>query len=467
MALFGNLSSFEDAVALISEDGEEVSYNELSSYADSLSMAMGSGVIFVFCDNCIEAVVGYIAAMRSDATVMLLNASLEKKSLDLLIEAYQPLYLFGPSDHVAMSSPFQPVKTFRRFVLYKAPRTPTYPIYEKLKLLLSTSGSTGSPKAVRLTSDNVASNATAIADYLNISSKDTAITTMPMSYSYGLSIINSHLLVGATIVLSTAAVIEKRFWQSIDTYKVTNFGGVPFIYEMLKKVGFAKRELSSLTCITQAGGKLASNLVQDFADACDKKGVRFVVMYGQTEATARMSYMPTQANDGKSNSIGKPIPGGHFSLSGISDDNIIPMQSEAELVYQGPNVSLGYASHYRDLDKGDDNQGVLHTGDIATRDKDGFYYVVGRVKRFIKMFGNRINLDELENSIKQNDIDCACVGSDDRLTVYTTEPTAREKVEKITSTHTGLRAKYFKVDVIESLPRSTSGKIQYNKLAVQ
>lgn len=234
---------------------------------------------------------------------------------------------------------------------------------------------------------------------------------------------------------------------------------------MLKKLRFSRMELPSLKVLTQAGGKLGEELSKEFADTCESKGLDFVVMYGQTEATARMSYLPSKFAKCKAGSIGIAIPGGEFYLEDDTGKVIETNETIGELIYKGDNVTMGYALSCYDLDKGDDNNGILKTGDLAKRDSDGFYYIVGRKKRFVKLFGNRVNLDEFEQMVKSAGYDCACAGEDDELKVFVTTKEDHEKIKSFINEKTGINSVGYKIIYIEKIPRNESGKILYSLLS--
>jgi len=338
-------------------------------------------------------------------------------------------------------------------------------MHEELALLLTTSGSTGSPKLVRQSYKNIKSNAESIVKYLEISELERPITTLPMNYTYGLSIINSHLLKGATILLTNKSFMEKEFWEFFKEYRATSFGGVPYTYEMLHRLRFTRMNLPSLTNFTQAGGKLIPELHKEFAEFAEKKGLRFYVMYGQTEATARMSYLPYQKAVEKCGSMGIAIPGGDFLLIDANGHIIDTSNVVGEIIYHGPNVTLGYAECGEDLNKGDERHGILETGDMAIRDNDGYYYIVGRKKRFLKIFGNRVNLDECERMVKSEfDIPCACIGHDDSMQIYLTNSVLVDTVRKFLSEKTGLNHIAFNVRCIAEIPTNDSGKTLYEAL---
>lgn len=284
-----------------------------------------------------------------------------------------------------------------------------------------------------------------------------------MNYTYGLSIINSHLCVGAAILLTDKTLMDKDFWAFFKKQEATSFGGVPYTYEILDKLRFSRMNLPSLRTATQAGGKLSPELHKKFAEYARDTNRNFIVMYGQTEATARMSYLPQEKSMDKIGSMGIAIPGGLFSLIDTDGNEITEPDITGELVYEGPNVSLGYADDGDDLGKGDERFGKLVTGDMAKKDSDGFYYIVGRKKRFLKIFGNRVNLDETERMIKTqfNAIDCACTGIDDKMYIFITDAAYCDKVRDFMSEKSGLNSIAFKVKATEQIPKNESGKTLY------
>lgn len=286
-----------------------------------------------------------------------------------------------------------------------------------------------------------------------------------MHYSFGMSVINSHLIKGATILLTDKAVIQKEFWSFMKERKATSIAGVPYTYEMLRRLRFFCMELPDLKVMTQAGGKLSAAFVKEFVDFAEQSGKQFIVMYGQTEAAPRMSYLPHDKALEKNSSIGIAIPGGEFSIIDASGNEITAANVDGELVYKGGNVCMGYAEKREDLAKGDENHGILYTGDIARRDEDGYYYITGRMKRFVKIFGNRVNLDATEQLVKAVATSCACVGVDDKLTVFTTEKAKEEEIKSLLVKKTGLNVRAFAVRVIDTIPKNTSGKILYAELS--
>jgi acyl-CoA synthetase (AMP-forming)/AMP-acid ligase II len=265
-----------------------------------------------------------------------------------------------------------------------------------LALLLTTSGSTGSPKLVRLTARNLEANARSITEYLGLGPAERAVQSLPMYYSYGLSVLNSHLLAGGSVVLTPHSFMRPEFWRDVDEQRATSFAGVPYMYETLHRLRFDPARHPSLRTLTQAGGALRRELTSHFHARCAAAGARLVVMYGQTEATARISYVPPERLAEKVGSIGRAIPGGTLRLERLEGMD----GAAAELVYEGPNVMMGYAETPADLALGDVQRGVLRTGDLGAVDADGYFSVVGRLKRFAKLFGRRVSLEDVERELE-------------------------------------------------------------------
>lgn len=461
-----DLCSFKDRIACITSSGEQFSYGEINDLTLRIQEHLESHqLVFCLCRNNIESVSGYVAFINNDDVTLLLDAHMEQTAFEALYINYKPKYIWAPIDFYVIGDG-NIVFSERGYNLIEIQANNT-PVSRNLALLLTTSGSTGSPKLVRLSKRNLECNARSIIEYLHITENERPITSLPMYYSFGLSIINSHLLMGATLLLTDASYVEREFWQFANHYGFTSFSGVPYTFEIIKKMKLWKQPMPTLRTITQAGGKLSNELLEFFVDKFQPKGVDFFLMYGQTEATARMSFLDPKYSISKLGSIGKGIPGGTFSL--INEDGEIISGSDivGELVYTGGNVSLGYAESAEDLMKADENNGVLHTGDLAYRDSDGFYFIAGRKKRFLKLFGNRVSLDYVETLLKPLLTNCVCVGNDSKLIIYTTSSNFCESeiIDYIVNRTKILRT-VFSVRHIDWIPRSETGKIQYKNLIV-
>lgn len=459
-----NLLSFSDNKAVVTDSGEVLSYAQLYEETEHLkSHIPHRGLICCLCTNTIGSLVGYLSGFSAHSPLILLDGERDNQYINSYIEKYFPEYLWLPSERQSDFSGIVIHETFGYSLImmdYGDSWIPT-PLNDDLSLCLTTSGSTGSPKLVRLTENNLKANAESIAEYLHIDENERPITTLPMYYSFGLSVINSHLIKGATILLTGANVFSKTFWDFFKKSSPTSIAGVPFTYEMLEKMGLFQMELPSLKTMLQAGGKLNAEIVERYVAFASETSREFIVMYGQTEAGPRMSYLPFEKAHEKPSSIGIPIPRGEFRLYDASDQEIGQANIEGELVFSSVSVCMGYAEERADLAKGDENHGSLKTGDVAYRDEDGYYYITGRLKRFVKIWGNRYNLDAIEQLVKPVTSSCACVGNDEAVFVYIEDSCHVDNISQVMSKTLKLDKSCYKIKVIDRIPKAPSGKINY------
>ena len=462
-----NLEDHKGKNAILDEFGNSLTYDVLNSEAYVLAEKVGHRcLVFVLCRNEIGSVLGYTAFVNNGIVPVMVNSHLDEVLLNNLLKIYNPEYLWVPKDMMGHFSDLTLEYETYEYALLKTGYEIKYPLFDELGLLITTSGSTGSPKLVRQSYTNLLDNAQSIVEYLKLDDTERPITTLPMNYVYGLSIINSHFLVGATILLTDKGLMQKEFWNFFKEAEATSFGGVPYTYEMLDKLRFYRMQLPSLRAMTQAGGKITQELHEKFAEYAAKHGKKFVVMYGAAEATARMGYLPPEKAIEKKGSMGIPIPGGKFTLIDTDGKEITEPFSTGELVYEGKNVTLGYAEKGEDLILGDERHGRLETGDMAQFDNEGYYYIVGRKKRFLKIYGNRVNLDEVDRMIKgQFEIEAACAGVDDHLYIFVTDEKYTEAVRGLVIEKTKLNRAAFKVVRVDEIPKNDSGKVRYKELA--
>ena len=454
-----------NAVAAISDNGEQITYAQLAEFEEQLRASVGRALVFNLCTNSIGSLAGYAAMINTHIVPVMIAAELDKSLLAELIEEYLPQYLWVPAEskpsYVNSKEVFSSYGYSLLSTGYKACE-----LYDELALLLTTSGSTGSFKLVRQSYQNIKANTESIVEYLHLDATERPITTLPMNYTYGLSIINTHLYVGATILLTDKTLAQREFWNFFKEQKATSFGGVPYTYEILKKLRFFRMDLPSLRYMTQAGGKLMPELHKEFAEDSISKGRDFIIMYGQTEATARMAYLPAEKSLEKYGSMGIAIPGGRFELIDVNGELITEPDVVGELVYYGANVTLGYSECIEDLKKGDERDGKLVTGDMAKMDADGFFYIVGRKKRFLKMFGKRVNLDEIDRLMKAqyDNIDCASDGVDDSLYLFLTDKNLLEEARKYISDKININISAVHSVFVAAIPKNDSGKTLYSEL---
>jgi long-chain acyl-CoA synthetase len=465
MNFYDDLGVYGTSPALITESLGEISYHTLQGYCATLGDHLTQRTLaFCLCDNSPESVIGYLACLRRRVVPVLISTNTRPELIKRLLTSYHPRYLWMPQEKAISYPEFVQCFISGSYALFECPVASPYEIHEDLALLLTTSGSTGSPKFVRQSYKNICSNAESIAEYLKIGASDRPITTLPMSYTFGLSVLNSHLHRGSSIVLTNRSILEKEFWELLKRTGATTFSGVPYVFEMLKKFGFEHMEVPSLKKLTQAGGRLGPELSLEFASICGRKGIEFFVMYGQTEATARIAYLPSELATVKAGSIGVAIPGGRIWLEDEDHQPVPGDNTVGELVYSGDNVTMGYALSSDDLHKGDENHGILRTGDLARRDSDGLYYIVGRNKRILKLFGNRVNLDEIEHILDAQGYQCICGGDDDRLKIFTTDAGKEDEIKSFVISHTAMNQSWVSVVYIAKIPRNEYGRIKYSSL---
>ena len=447
----------KDRVAVIDDSGKSITYGEICDFSTLFGKHLPSrSLIFILSENRIGSLLGYTSALSNKIVPLILSAKTEHDLVFNLFEQYRPQYLWLPDELV---SSFKGEVVFQAWD-YSLVKTgyPSILLNEVLSLLLPTSGSTGSPKLVRHSYRNIEANADNVCRLFNLTEDEKAMAILPMHYTMGLSVITSHLYAGATVLLSARSLLDKGFWAMLK--EATSFTGVPYSYEILMKLRFTKMDLPKLMTISQGGGKLSPEIFHALATYASEKGKRFIATYGQSECTARMAYLPAELALTKTCSIGYAEPGGKLSILDMDGNETFSGEAEGEMVYRGENVTLGYAETITDLMKGDENHGVMHTGDLARRDADGCYFIIGRLKRFLKIFGLRIGLDEVERMIKgQYHVDCYCKGDDQKLTILVTDPKMVGILPGFIEEKTNLFHKNIEVQVVDAILRNEAGKV--------
>jgi acyl-CoA synthetase (AMP-forming)/AMP-acid ligase II len=450
------LASFGDRVAVRTTD-RGITYAELARLVADRAAELGASprLVLLAGANKVEALVTYLAALSAGHPVILVPGD-SPGNLSGVVDAYDPDVVAGPDGD-----------------LVERRSGSAHDLHPDLALLLSTSGSTGSPKLVRLSAENVEVNAAAIASYLAVRPTDVAATTLPMHYCYGLSVINSHLLAGASLMLTDLSVVDTCFWDRFREAGATTFAAVPYTFDLLERVGFASMDLPTLRYVTQAGGRLAPDRVRRYAEVGRVRGWDLFVMYGQTEATARMAYLPPDLAFTSPGSIGVPVPGGSFRLEPLPE---LPLARTAEpevgeLVYDGPNVMLGYAETPADLALGRVTTS-LRTGDVARRTPQGLFEIIGRRNRFAKIFGLRIDLDQVERVYADAGMVAVCAAADgptgERLVVAVSDdaaPVDTARVAAVAMHRLGLPAGAVDVVPVREVPRLPNGKPDYRAVA--
>jgi acyl-CoA synthetase (AMP-forming)/AMP-acid ligase II len=445
---FSLLESHGESTALVLSDGQQVSYRDLAEKADVQGRRFGEKrcVIAIEMRNDIESVAAYLGALRAGFPVILMAEGATAENHPVMA-TFQPELAFfrGASGWMLENRHAQQAEP---------------PLHPDLGVMLSTSGTTGSPKLVKLSRSNLHENARSIAEYLGITPERRAITNLPLHYSYGLSVLNSHLLAGGSIVLTDHSVVDADFWSAVDREQVTDLPGVPYTYELLEKTGFRSNPPASIKVMTQAGGRLPPHLVRDYANCCRERGIQFFVMYGQTEATARMAYLPPERTLENSDCIGVAIPRGKFEIRDASGSAITTPGTAGELVYQGPNVMMGYGLKREDLAE-PAGLSELMTQDIAEWTDAGFVKIVGRSSRFSKIAGLRIGLDDIERILRDEGIRAYAAGTDEFIAVALIDGSDSANVRALLATRCKLPPHSLAIFNLDGAPTLPSGKIDY------
>lgn len=453
-----------NSLALIDNEKNRVTYGQLTGMMKTVGVQVEPrSLIFILCKNTLGSLVGYLGFVEYEAVPVMLNAKIDNELLISLLNIYTPAYIWAPMEEIER---FDYEKIFEGYgyVLLKTGNR-IYLLNDKLQLCMTTSGSTGSPKFVRYKKGNLEANAKNVAMAFGWTKNERPICDLGMQYTMGLNVINTHLYVGATVLLTTYNLMSAEFWDYIKKERGTNFTGVPFSYDIFSRLHFERMELPDLHTLSQGGGKMTDARFMQLAEYAQRTGKRFIASFGTTETSARMACLPAELALTKIGSIGRAIPEGELFL--VDEDGTVlnDTVAEGEMCYRGPNVTMGYAVCKEDLMKGDEFNGEYHTGDLARRDEDGCYFVTGRLSRFLKLLSYRVSLDQSERLIKQEfNIDCVCAGTDKRMNIYITDESKKEAVLEFISAKLGLFKNLFKVFVVPQILRNDNGKIQYKAM---
>ena len=405
---------------------EEVSYKEIYEKSLKIASYLDENIgrdqnVIITGKNSVMYIIAYLGVLKSGNVCIPLDFSIEKDNFDYIAKLTncklvicQNKYIekleMNQVEYVLDEDRLSEIFDFQRIVDFDKPFDSS-----KLAELIFTSGSTGRPKGVMLSHKNLISNTNSILDYLNISSEDIILCVLPFYYCYGLSLLHTHLRVGGSMVLNNEFMFLGTVVRDLKLYKCTGFSGVPSHFQMLLKKSetFKSSNFPYLKYVTQAGGKLHNNFIMEFVQSF--RNIDFFVMYGQTEATARLSYLPPQMVLKKIGSVGKNIPGVELKI--VDDEGLEVLDTQiGEIVAKGNNIMIGYYKD-DDLTKKTLIQNWLHTGDLGMKDENGYIYITARKKEIIKVGGKRISPKEIEEVILMTPevIDCTIKSYEDDL----------------------------------------------------
>ncbi len=464
---------------------EETSFESLKSQsyklANFLFKKVGTGKsIILLSANSAFFITAYMAIMKSGNICVPLDPKIEEENLNYIKEQSNPEYMFLTPDverRLAVDWCERMLPTELDESIANEIEMDTEPDFDKEQTaqIIFTSGSTGTPKGVMLSHKNLIANTSSIIEYLHLTSKDRIMVVMPFFYCYGLSLLHTHLRVGGSIVLNNSFIFLGAVINDLKNHKCTGFAGVPSHFQILlrKSDTFVKTEFSDLRYVTQAGGKLSTVFIDEFRAA--HPNVKFIVMYGQTEATARLSYLPAELYEKKKGSLGKGIPGVELKVVNGSDEEVKPGEV-GEIIAKGNNVMKGYINEPEETANTLKN-GWLYTGDLATIDEEGYIYHSARKKEIIKVGGKRISPKEIEEVILgiHEVVDCTVEGfNDDILGEAIRAIVVVNNIKEISFTEQDIKEHCSKhlalykipqsIEIIEKMILSSSGKKIKGKL---
>ena len=414
-----------DSEKIFLEGKENISFREL--YRSCLSVAAflkskygQNKPVFLISANNVFFIKSYLAILKSGNICVPLDPKIEKENYNFIAALTNPVAVFLtpdieknlPAGSAEMIFP----ETLKKYEIQEVPHAGNEKYDpENCAEIIFTSGSTGKPKGVMISHRNLIANTSSILDYLGLDMNDRILVVLPFYYCYGLSLLHTHLRAGGSIILNNSFIFLGTVINNLIEYKCTGFAGVPSHFQILlrKSETFKKTSFPDLKYVTQAGGKLATVFIDEFRESFP--GVSFFVMYGQTEGTARLSYLPPELYESKKGSVGKGIPGVELRVVNEKNEEIEPGET-GEIIAKGDNIMQGYFSDAADTEKTIRN-GWLYTGDIGTVDKDGYIYLTARKKEIIKMSGKRISPKEIETVLLEvpEVVDCTVEGVYDDL----------------------------------------------------
>jgi long-chain acyl-CoA synthetase len=457
---WNRLATWSNHTALIdSRTRETHTYRSLVEAATSAAERMrlpGKGVIFLYPENDPGGIACYLGGLIAGHAVHLSSMKIDQPGAETLAERYCPELILWKSGSAppSIQHTYTAVASIAGYNAARRIGPDSPPPADDLAVLLSTSASTGTAKFVRLSQGAINAAAEQVISALGIGADDRAITSLPYSYVYGLSVVNSHLCAGASLVLESRTAAHQAFWETLQSTRATSLPGVSITYDFMRQLKVDAPRLPALRKLMHAGEPAKQATVTWLYEHFGARGVEIFLMYGQTEATGRISVLPPHLLPQKASSVGFPVKPGRISVS-----------SDQEVIFSGPNVMLGYASGREDLCRGDDSLGRLCTGDLGYVDAEGLLYLTGRISRHCKILGRRMSLDDVECYF--HDVcSVAAVDGGGHIVLFVEEPeeTLRQRVQAFLA-QARLPPQSVLVRRVSSLPRTDNGKLSYKTLA--
>lgn len=440
--MFTDVEKWSDHIAIKDDKGNRISYGQLCESAFSMEEYRGNRLLtLVYCDNSFENLVMVFKLFFLGQPMLLLSEKSDIIFRNDILERFHPFYIWEKGE------------------LKKANvgNSGYYEIHPDLVLLLSTSGSVGTPKLARISYHNITEELRIGVREFRIREGQKGMRILPIEHVSGLAFCLYHWSVGGCMVTTDAHVMSSRFDQLYDEEGIQNMIGIPFHYRILLKKGFwqDKERISRLNCAMYIGAKLDEDEQYAMVSVLQEK---FLITYGQTECMSAVTTAAFHNPEAKPGTVGRPLPGVKASVD-----------KKRELYIESPTVCMGYALDYRDIGKGDENHGIIATGDLAYMDEDGYIFLKGRIRRFVKILGNRIGLDEIEALLRMSfpGLEFACTGENDELNVFfrkTEEYNLEDLCKKVLFKKADIPLSMIHCYLVEDFPRSGAGKILYSEL---
>ena len=469
MGLFRAFNKYKNNIAIIDKEHSDLSYKQVLKESNEIKKKIkNKSLILIISENTLGSLLAYIFCIINNHVAIIIDSKTDKKNILKVFKNYEPNYIFLSKEiKTIFNKKCLEKYSFFDQILLKNKINKKKKLNKNLSVLLSTSGSMGSIKFVKLSRNNLKINTDSIINYLKINNKDSAITNLPISYSYMISVINTHLEAGGSIIISKYSLIEKKFWKILKNSKVTSFNGVPYTYEMLIRIGIKNIKINSLKYLTQAGGKLEKNKLKEIINFCKKNNIKFFSMYGQTEASPRISYLKPEFSEKKIGSIGKGLSGNKIYIINDTGKKILKPYVEGEIICEGKNVFMGYSKNYNDLNRPNEKNYKLKTGDLGFFDKDGFFFITSRISRITKIFGNRIDLGDLESLMKQKGYKVVCLSDNKKIFIFIEKKYNKINLINTISQITNLNISSFKLIKLKYFPRTSNNKVSYSELKIK
>jgi long-chain acyl-CoA synthetase len=466
MRLFKSFANHGDKIAITDGEHIKLTYKKIFVELKKIKKLLKpKSLVLIVSENTIGSLLAYIFCIINNHVAIIVDAKTNKKNILKIIKDYKPNYIFlSIKNKYILQKKYEEKYSFFDEVLLKNKFSKKIKLNKNLCLLLSTSGSMGSTKFVKLSKKNLKHNTDSIIKYLKINQKDSAVTNLPISYSYMLSIINTHFEKGGSILVCNYSLVEKKFWQIIKKSKITSFNGVPYTYEILSKIGLKNIKFNKLRYLTQAGGKLEKEIFKEIINFCEKNKLKFFSMYGQTEASPRISYLNPKFSKKKMGSIGQGMVGNKIYIIDKNEKKIQEPFKEGEIICEGKNVFMGYSKNFKDLKNENEKNYKLNTGDLGYFDKDGFFYITSRKNKIAKIFGNRVDIEALESLMKKKGYKVACLSNDKKIFIFIEMNYNKRNLINYIAKITNFNVRSFELIKLKYFPRTSNNKISYNEL---